>query len=1176
MIKPTLKTKITLFLPLSTCLVMAVLLVVLHTFFETTVKESISTQQNFTLSVLADEIDQKLVSTHRLLTQRAAKITPELISNPTKALVFLQGQSELNQLFDNGLFLFDKNGRMITEFPLGMKRSGTDYSHRDYLASTFATKKPFISDPYTSSQEHHHPAITMTAPIVDAQGNVLAVLGGSLDLLQDNFLGRLTKFKIGNTGYLFLFSSNRVMIAHPDPARIMQQDIPEGANQLLDKAVKGFDGTGKTVNSRGLTSLTSFRHLKTNNWILGANYPTKEAFAPIARLNIFFAIISIPTLALLLFALRHLLGKITEPLLDFTRHVELLPTKTGIERLYHHQAAGEIATLRNAFNNLISDLDRKREEMTQRELLYRTVTTFSSDLVYWASPQRDIIHYISPDCERICGYKDKEFYIDPDLLSRIIHPDHRNLWKSQLEQSQTVGTTTDSESIELLINTRDGCSVWVSHECRPVWGENGTFLGFRGSFRDITAQRNADLQLHRQNEYLRALHETTLGLIGRLDLHSLLAAIITRAASLMETEHGFFYLLNDDKTAMEMQVKLGVYENLVHKALKRGEGLAGYVWQQGKACTIPDYSAWEWRIQDLQRDMIKASIGMPLISNGSVVGVLGLSYTDNVNFFDDDKLELLQQFAELASLALGNANLYDAAQKELIQRTKVEEKLRIFSYAVEQSPVSIIITDLNGDIEFANPHFTRLTGYEQHELMGQNPRVLKSGFTSNSEYKRLWDTILAGEEWSGEFQNRKKNGELYWERALIAPIRNIDNVITHFIAIKEDVSDRKKLENQLQHSQKMEAVGQLAGGIAHDFNNILTAIIGYASILQMKLPPGSDFIATADQILSAAERGASLTQGLLAFSRKQTSSPGQINLNEIVERIEKLLQRLIAEDIHLKTMLTQQPLVVLADSIQIEQVLMNLATNARDAMPGGGTIVVSTEKIILDQAFISANGFGEAGAYAMLTFSDTGEGIDPETAKRIFEPFYTTKETGKGTGLGLSIVYGIVKKHNGFITCHSSPNKGAAFRIYLPLSDCTAEEKARHTPDSPYSGGSEMILLAEDDEIMLQLSRELLVEFGYSVIEANDGFKAVELYKQEKDRISMVMLDAIMPGLRGMEVYEEIRKINPSVRVLFCSGYTEDIIQNQGILDQNVHFIAKPFTPKELLMKIREVVIDAT
>lgn len=536
MIKPTLKTKITLILPLTTCLVMAMLLYVTRYYFVNTVKETISTQQNFTLGVMADDIDQKLVSDQRVLIEISRKITAAQIAEPARSLDFLQAQSENRLRFDNGLFLFDKNGRMLAESPLGLKRRGKDFSFRDYLKTTFSSKKPYISDPYLSSQEHHHPAIMMTAPIFDAQGNLLAVLGGSLDLLHDNFLSKLTTRKIGKTGYLFLFDTGRTMIVHPDPTRIMQKDIPQGANKLLDRSIRGFDGTEETINSRGLSVLTSFKHIKTKNWILGANLPTEEAYAPIIRLQIFFAAFSIPTLMLLFFALRRLLGRITEPLLDFTRHVEQLPTKTGSERLYPQQTAGEIATLSSAFNSLIVDLDRQRDEMAQRELLYRTMTTFSSDLVFWTSPRMDVIHYISPDCDSMCGYKDEEFYRDPDLLNRIIHPDYREIWRKQLEQTEKGICTEGTEPVEFALVTRAGATIWVSHDCRSVWSDDGKFLGIRGSFRDITDQQKADQQLNRQNEYLRALHETTLGLIGRLDLHSLLSAIISRAAALMNTD----------------------------------------------------------------------------------------------------------------------------------------------------------------------------------------------------------------------------------------------------------------------------------------------------------------------------------------------------------------------------------------------------------------------------------------------------------------------------------------------------------------------------------------------------------------------------------------------------------------------------------------------------------------
>jgi PAS domain S-box-containing protein len=325
--------------------------------------------------------------------------------------------------------------------------------------------------------------------------------------------------------------------------------------------------------------------------------------------------------------------------------------------------------------------------------------------------------------------------------------------------------------------------------------------------------------------------------------------------------------------------------------------------------------------------------------------------TSNVS---EKQTETMQPSAELASLALDNAGLSDSAEKELHERTKAEERLRKLSHAVMQCPISVIITDLEGNIEFTTPHVARLTGYEPEELLGRNHRVLKSGFTSNAKYKNLWDTILAGGEWHGELQNRKKNGQLYWERIHISPIRDNTGIITHFMEIKEDISDLKIMESQLRHTQKMEAVGQLTGGIAHDFNNILTAIIGYGNILMMKLPAESSLVATVKQVLAAAERGASLTQGLLACSRKQASNLTLVDLNNTIERVEKLLLNLIGDNIKLVSILAKQPLMVTADSMQMEQALITLATNVRDAMPEGGSITIRTELVDLnaDLSFI--------------------------------------------------------------------------------------------------------------------------------------------------------------------------------------------------------------------------------
>ncbi len=813
-----------------------------------------------------------------------------------------------------------------------------------------------------------------------------------------------------------------------------------------------------------------------------------------------------------------------------------------------------------------------------KELLYRTIVEFSTDLIFWVSPDRKILHYISPGCDQITGYHEQEFYRDPDLLNRIIHPDFQAVWQEHVCHAHASNCT---EPLELALVTKQGMTCWVTHASRPVFNEQGYYQGIRGNFSDITllkesehARQASDEALHRQNQYLVALHKTTLGLISRLEIDNLLSDIVGRAATLMNTEHGYIYLLDAEKDEMIIKVQLGIFDTFEHHPLRRGEGMAGYVWAHGHPYCVDDYRTWPERLADPLRDVLHAIAGIPLTSGGGVIGVIGLAYIDPTSRFDAEQMELLSRFAELASLALDNARLYDAAKRELGERTKAEERLRKLSHAVDQSPLSIVITDRHGTIEYANPHFSQLTGYPLDELLGKNPRILKSGFTPPDEYRNLWDTILGGGEWRGEFHNLKKNGEYFWEMAMISPIRDQSGAISNFIAIKEDITERKRLESQLRHSQKMEAIGQLAGGIAHDFNNILTAIIGYATIMQMQISAESRLRSTVDHILATAERGASLTQGLLAFSRKQVSDPGRVNLNEIIERVNKLLVRLIGEDIHLKTVLAEQELPVMADSIQIEQVLMNLATNARDAMPDGGTIVIKTEVAVLDTLFMTSHGFGEQGSYALLTVSDTGCGMDEETVKRIFEPFYTTKETGKGTGLGLSIVYGIIKKHGGFIVCHSAAGKGTAFQIYLPLTDTPGQLPFPVPGMGPFRRGSEVILLVEDDEPTRTLTRELLEEFGYSVMEAGDGFQALEIYREQRDGIHLVILDAIMPGIKGTDVYREIRSLTPNIRILFCSGYNPDTIEGLGTLDPNLHFISKPFMPKELLMKIREVLED--
>ncbi len=522
-----------------------------------------------------------------------------------------------------------------------------------------------------------------------------------------------------------------------------------------------------------------------------------------------------------------------------------------------------------------------------------------------------------------------------------------------------------------------------------------------------------------------------------------------------------------------------------------------------------------------------------------------------------------------------NGDIYSVAciSTDITDRIQTEEQLRKLSCAIEQSPSIVVITDTLGAIQYVNPRFTQLTGYTREAVMGKNPRILKSGDISPEVYKELWETISAGNEWRGEFCNKKKNGELYWETACISPIKNPDGTISSYIGVAEDVTrirqeekEKQNLIEQLYHAQKLDSIGKLAGGIAHDFNNIMTAIIGYGNLIQLDMEDDSPLQPYIKKILATAEKAADLTRGLLTFSRKQVSDPKPMRLNECIKGARGILMRLIGEDIELKTTLTDNDCVITADSTQMDQVLVNLATNARDAMPDGGTLAISTAITEIDNAFIKAHGYGTCGKYALVSVSDTGLGMDEATKAQIFEPFFTTKEVGKGTGLGLAIVYGIIKQHEGYIEVVSEAAKGTTFNLYLPIVKSAVENTHSDTAANP-KYGTETILLAEDDANVRKLIKTILEWYNYTVIEAENGEDAITKFAEKRDTIQFLLLDVVMPKKNGNEVYQEIKKMKPDIKALFISGYTGDIIHNK--IPPGAKHFSKPIVPAKLLNAIR-------
>ena len=490
----------------------------------------------------------------------------------------------------------------------------------------------------------------------------------------------------------------------------------------------------------------------------------------------------------------------------------------------------------------------------------------------------------------------------------------------------------------------------------------------------------------------------------------------------------------------------------------------------------------------------------------------------------------------------------------------------------ENVPTMNFTIDASGTVLLANNAAIEQLGYTLEELSGQS--VLKVFYEDDrpAVLEQLNACLQSpGRVFTWELRKVRKDGGILWVREVARTMQESDGNTVILIAC-QDITEIRKLEAQLRHMQKMDAIGQFAGGIAHDFNNILTAIVGYGHIALMKMAADDPQRLNIEHMLKAADRAAHLTQNLLVLSRKQIMDKKPADLNEIIRMVEKLLLRIIGEDIKVETILHEGAIDVFADSGQIEQVLMNLATNARDAMPECGTFTIATEVIDIDDEFIKIHGYGKPGAYALITVTDTGTGMDEATRERIFEPFFTTKEFGKGTGLGLSIVYGIIKQHDGYINCYSEIGKGTALKIYLPVfkTEAVKEAMPAETVGIPPARGTETILLAEDEESVRRLIRDVLKESGYRVIEADDGEEAVSKFMENKDTIDLLLLDVVMPKMSGREAYEIIKKVKPEIKLLMTSGYSADFISKKRMLEEGLNFLAKPMSPANLLKKVRE------
>lgn len=861
--------------------------------------------------------------------------------------------------FENGMFLLDAGGTLWADYPVYPGTRGKNFAFREYFKTTMEKHKGIIGVPYRSARTGEA-VLTFTALLRGSKNQVLGIIGCSVQLLHSNALGGIRKTKIGESGYIYVYDTSRLMILHPEDKRILQKDVPPGANKLFDAAIEGFEGVGETVNSKSVSMLVSLKRIPGTNWVIGAQQPKSEAFAPIreARNRIIWGTMAAVLVAILIGMVA--VRRLTEPLLRLRNIAKQLgqnaetigddpQRKKGLEEeLKSIQSSDEIGDLTRAFKEMY-------------EMLDQTLTSLKGSAKDWERTF-DSVH-------------DPIFILDKENRIQRLNLAATQLLKMDFKEA-------------------------IGQPCyRLIHG----------------TESPPDFCPHRQTS------ET-----GR--------------------------------------------------------------------------PAW-------------AEVEEPFLKG----------------FFEITTTPLLDESGN----TIGSVHV----TRDITERKRIEEALQESEEkyrSVIANAMDAIFIAQDGMIKFPNPSTLTITGYSEDEY-ATTPFMNLIHPEDREMVLDRHNRRLKGEEVPNNYSFRvlNKAGEELWVQLNAVSIDWEGRPAV--LCFLRDITSQKRLEAQFQQAQKMEAVGTLAGGIAHDFNNLLQSILGYTEILlmddQMRTPVHQDL----QEIKRATQRGAELTRQLLTFSRKVQSRLRSIDLNKEVIQVERLLRRTIPKMIEIELHLADDLGTVNADPAQVEQVLMNLAVNSRDAMPEGGRLVIETGNVTLDETFCKNHLGAKPGGYVALTVSDTGHGMDKETIKHIFDPFYTTKGVGKGTGLGLAMVYGIVKSHEGYILCESKPNKGATFRIYFPVTE-QGRGVEEWRKDKGFKGGSETILLVDDEEPIRNLGEQIFTKYGYTVLKVSDGEGALKIYQEKKEKIDLVILDLIMPGMGGKKCLEGLLQINPEVKVGLRAG----------------------------------------
>jgi two-component system, cell cycle sensor histidine kinase and response regulator CckA len=731
------------------------------------------------------------------------------------------------------------------------------------------------------------------------------------------------------------------------------------------------------------------------------------------------------------------------------------------------------------------------------------------------------IVWVNAAFTRMTGYSSAEAIgQNPRLLKSGEHPKvfYKELWSTIASGESWTGEMT---------NRRKDGSVYVEEQTiTPVLDAAGAPAYFIAVKQDRTLRRRADDALRRSEERYRLLAENISDVIGLYDLEMNAVYVSPSVEQLL----GY---TPDEVVARPMPDQL-----------------------------VPGSRDLATRVFREEMELERSGRGDPARSRTLE---LEASCKDGTTAWTESRLTAVRDSS-------GSLTGFIAVSRDITERKRVEETLRDTSQAlrtlIDASVLAIVALDRDGRVTLWNNAAARLFGWNAQEVLGGPLPTIPED--RRAEFEEGWARTRAGRDVIYETQRRRKDGSLVDVLMSSAPIFDPQGELVGNMAIIADITERKQLEEQLRHAAKMEGIGRLAGGIAHDFNNLLTVIGGRSYILLSQLPPGHAMRRDLLLIQQTGDRAAALTRQLLAFSRKQTLAPAVIDLNEIVSGMRTLLERVLGEDVGLIMDLDPSLGHVTADPGQLEQVILNMAVNARDAMPKGGQLTLETRHVDVDPTYARQKVELAAGSYEVLAIADTGIGMDAATVARAFEPFFTTKAVGKGTGLGLATAYGIVKQSGGHITIDSEPGKGTTFRIYLPRTEAS-ESAPVAVEEVAARRGTEVVLLAEDDANLRALTRDILGSEGYTVLESQDVEDALRIAEQQGGTIHLLLTDVVMPHVSGRALADAVKRFRPDVKVLYMSGYTDDAIVHHGVLDPGIALLQKPFTPAALARKVREV-----